>query len=163
MVDIHNTKEYVISLLSGIPDPEIPVVSIIEMGMVNDVRFVNEQCEVVLTPTYMGCPAMKMIEDDIKATLKLNGIRDVVVSLSYQPAWTTDWITDDAREKLRKYGIAPPQHTSCRKATAVAEVVVCPRCGTTITQLISRYGSTACKALYKCLSCKEPFEYFKCF
>jgi ring-1,2-phenylacetyl-CoA epoxidase subunit PaaD len=153
-------------VLESIPDPEIPVVSIRELGIL---REINERqdggLEVVITPTYSGCPAMGQIEDDVRAALAANDIEASVV-MRLAPAWTTDWITPAARERLREFGIAPPQpaqHSnvvllSHRKPAAQAP---CPHCGSANTTETSHFGSTACKALYKCLDCLEPFDYFK--
>lgn len=164
MVTKKFTREDIFKLLSFIPDPEIPVVSIKEMGMLRDVILSDEGCEVIITPTYTGCPAMGMIEDDIKRTLSENGVPSVKVKLVYAPAWTTDWMSLEAKDKMRKYGIAPPMSSACTKLTAYGkhEFIKCPLCNSTNTELISMFGSTACKALYKCEHCKEPFEYFKC-
>lgn len=148
-------------LLSEIADPEIPVVSIREIGMLRDVKIDGNTCEVIITPTYTGCPAMGIIEADIKALLDSKGIPSTV-KLVYNPAWTTDWITDEAKAKMRKYGIAPPEHSSCGNISVAEQHIACPQCNSTDTEVISRFGATACKALYKCNSCKEPFEYFKC-
>jgi ring-1,2-phenylacetyl-CoA epoxidase subunit PaaD len=156
------TKEYILQLLSVIPDPEIPVVSIYEMGMLRDAIVQDNGCEIILTPTYTGCPAMGIIEQDIKMTLQAHGISPVTVRLVYNPAWTTDWMTDIAKEKLRRYGIAPPLHSSCTLDTFAHNIVACPHCLSEDTVLVSRFGSTACKALYQCNDCREPFEYFKC-
>lgn len=161
MVEEVFSKEDILELLSEIADPEIPVVSIREIGMLRDVHMTGEGCEVIITPTYTGCPAMGIIEADIKALLDSKGIKSTV-KLVYQPAWTTDWITYEAREKMRGYGIAPPEHSSCGNITKAEEHITCPQCGAKDTEVISRFGSTACKALYKCNTCKEPFEYFKC-
>ena len=149
-------------ILSVIPDPEIPVVSISEMGMLRDVLINDKGYEIIITPTYSGCPAMGMIEMDIKATLERSGVFPITVKLVQDPAWTTDWMSDAAREKLSKYGIAPPLHSSCIADEFAHNVIQCPRCKSPDTVLLSRFGSTACKSLYKCNSCKEPFEYFKC-
>lgn len=158
------TKEDIFNILSTIPDPEIPVVNIQEMGMLRDVILTDKSCEIIITPTYTGCPAMGMIEDDIKKVLTEKGVSNIKVKLVYAPAWTTDWMSNAAKEKMRKYGIAPPLSSSCNKLHAFGktELVKCPHCNSTQTELISMFGSTACKALYKCESCKEPFEYFKC-
>jgi len=161
MVDVQYTKEEIFDLLSAIADPEIPVVSIAEIGMLRDVCITEDGCEVIITPTYTGCPAMGIIEADIKALLDSKGIKSNV-KLSYTPAWTTDWISDVAKEKMRKYGIAPPEHSSCGNIVVAEEHIACPQCSSTNTEVISRYGATACKALYRCNDCKEPFEYFKC-
>lgn len=160
MVGTVHTREDILELLSQIADPEIPVVTIQEIGMLQDVRMRETGCEVIITPTYTGCPAMGIIEADIKALLDKHGIK-ATVKLVYQPAWTTDNITDAAKEKMKKYGIAPPVHSGCDVAHAEAHIT-CPQCGSNHTVQISRFGSTACKALYKCNDCKEPFEYFKC-
>lgn len=156
------TKAEIFELLTAIADPEIPVVTIREMGMLRDVHVTDKGVEVIITPTYTGCPAMGIIEADIKALLETNGIAPVTVSMVYDPAWTTDWMTEEAKEKMRRYGIAPPGHTSCGNIVAAEKEIACPRCGSGHTEVISRFGATACKALYKCNDCKEPFEYFKC-
>lgn len=158
------SQEQIFKLLSEIPDPEIPVINIIELGILREVKFVDEVCVVVITPTYTGCPAMKVIEDDIKIKLKEIGIDKVKVELVLTPAWTTDWISDLAKEKLRAYGIAPPDHSSVDKKVLLGKArdLKCPLCGSIHTEMISQFGSTACKALYRCLDCKEPFDYFKC-
>lgn len=161
MVVADKTKEDILQLLSQIADPEIPVVTIQEIGMLRDVHISDDGIEVIITPTYTGCPAMGIIEADVKALLHEHGY-DATVKLVYDPAWTTDWITDVAKEKMRKYGIAPPAHSSCGDITVAESEVACPQCGSKNTEVVSRFGATACKALYKCNSCKEPFEYFKC-
>jgi ring-1,2-phenylacetyl-CoA epoxidase subunit PaaD len=138
-------------LMGQIPDPEIPVISIVELGVVRDVKQLNSNIEVDITPTYSGCPAMTVIRDEIGNTLKNNGFLNVNIKTVYSPAWTTDWMTVEAKQKLKDYGIAPPDKT-----------VLCPRCGSVQTALISQFGSTPCKALYRCTECKEPFDYFKC-
>jgi ring-1,2-phenylacetyl-CoA epoxidase subunit PaaD len=158
------TEQDIFRILSSIPDPEIPVISIEELGVLRSVRWENDELLVDITPTYSGCPAMKMIEQDILALLKEKGIEKVKVNLQYAPAWTTDWITDEAKEKLRKYGIAPPEKSTFDKSalTGKPKHLACPRCGSEHVEMVSQFGSTACKALYKCLDCKEPFDYFKC-
>ena len=157
------TKEDILFILAGIVDPEIPVVTIEEMGMLRDVILTEDLCEVIITPTYTGCPAMGIIEHDIIDLLIQNGLPNVKVTTSYSPAWTTDWMSDPTKEKLRNYGIAAPVHSSCSnwlnpKSTSIS----CPRCNSTHTTMISQFGSTACKALYKCEDCKETFDLFKC-
>lgn len=149
------TKEHILSLLSKIPDPEIPVINIKDLGVLRDVIVTENEVEVVITPTYSGCPAMKQIEQDIISTLKEHGITNAKIKMVYHPAWTTDWMNDEAKEKLRQYGIAPP-------VPRTKLPIRCPRCNSKNTELVSQFGSTACKALYKCLDCKEPFDYFKC-
>lgn len=158
------TEEYIFTLLSEIADPEIPVINIAELGILREVKWENNLCTVVITPTYSGCPAMKMIEDDIRTKLKQIGIDQVKVNLVYTPAWTTDWINDAAKEKLRVYGIAPPEHTSFDKGLLMGKKkhLKCPQCNSEDVEMISQFGSTACKALYRCNACKEPFDYFKC-
>jgi len=138
-------------LLNTVPDPEIPVISVVELGVVRDVTFSNNNYIISITPTYSGCPAVKAFQDDIKTCLKENDISNFELKIVYSPAWTTDWMTDETKEKLRKYGIAPPSDT-----------VICPQCNSEKTTLISDFGATACKALYKCSDCLEPFEFFKC-
>ncbi len=158
------TEKKIFEILSDIPDPEIPVINIIELGILRNVKIENDTYIITITPTYTGCPAMKVIEDDIKLKLKKTGIEKVKIELVYSPAWTTDWITEEAKEKLRKYGIAPPLHSTIDKGILIGKpkVLKCPQCNSQNTEMISQFGSTACKALYKCLDCKEPFDYFKC-
>lgn len=157
-------EERVMGLLASIPDPEIPVINIIELGIIRGVEFAGEQVEVTITPTYTGCPAMDMIESDIKKLLVEQGYKSPIVKTSISPAWTTDWITPEAREKLRDYGIAPPEHSSSDKRILMGEEVdvSCPHCKSDDTLLVSQFGSTPCKAQYKCNTCQEPFDYFKC-
>jgi ring-1,2-phenylacetyl-CoA epoxidase subunit PaaD len=145
-------------LISQIPDPEIPVITIEELGILRDINIVQDQVIVSITPTYSGCPAMKVIENEILSALKEHGIKGKV-KLVFSPVWTTDWLSDSAKEKLRLYGIAPPEKTSTK---LYDRIVKCPRCGSVETLLVSAFGSTACKAIYKCKSCLEPFDEFKC-
>jgi ring-1,2-phenylacetyl-CoA epoxidase subunit PaaD len=158
------TAEHIKQLLSEIPDPEIPAISIVDLGILRDVNWKGDVCNIVITPTYSGCPAMKVIEGNIQDKLHTAGIKNIHIELTYTPAWTTDWISDTAKEKLRAYGIAPPQHSSVDKAVLLGKKrhLPCPLCGSKNTELISQFGSTACKALYRCKDCKEPFDYFKC-
>jgi ring-1,2-phenylacetyl-CoA epoxidase subunit PaaD len=159
--------ERVWATLEHLTDPEIPVVTLRELGILRDVTETPDGVEVIITPTYTGCPAMGQIEDDVKASLLQAGIPARVVT-RLAPAWTTDWMSDEAKEKLRVYGIAPP-HTTRPDVNVVKfmrhrpapDEVACPRCGSTHTVVSSQFGSTACKALYKCLDCQEPFDYFK--
>ncbi|WP_287066366.1 MULTISPECIES: 1,2-phenylacetyl-CoA epoxidase subunit PaaD [Ramlibacter] len=154
------------ALLEAVPDPEIPVVSIRELGILREIREADDVLEVVITPTYNGCPAMSQIEDDVKAALATAGLGARVLT-QLAPAWTTDWITPAAREKLRAYGIAPPVSSAGAHALQFArrkpggDAVPCPRCGSSNTTETSHFGSTACKALFKCLDCREPFDHFK--
>lgn len=147
-------------LLSQIPDPEVPVLSITDLGMVRSVASQGDGWVIGFTPTYSGCPATDHLLGAIRATMSEHGYTPLHIVLQLDPAWTTDWMSDDARERLRQYGISPPQAHACH--TAVPEAVTCPRCGSTHSSLISEFGSTACKALYRCESCREPFDYFKC-
>lgn len=159
------SKEHILSLLSEIPDPEIPVITIVELGVIRDIQVINDTTiELKITPTYSGCPAMKQIEDDVRKKLTEHGFTSITINTVFSPPWTTDWITPEAKEKLRKYGIAPPETTTEDKSwlTGKTKSIACPRCKSTNTKLISQFGSTACKALYQCNDCLEPFDYFKC-
>jgi ring-1,2-phenylacetyl-CoA epoxidase subunit PaaD len=156
-------KEAVFKLLERVKDPEIPVLSITEMGIVRDVLLEDDSCTVVITPTYSGCPAMMRIESDIKEHLEHHGFDNVAIKTVYSPVWTTDWMNDETKEKLRKYGIAPPTPSSYLRALGgESPDIPCPRCNSIDTSLISLFGSTPCKSMYKCDSCLEPFEHFKC-
>lgn len=150
-------------ILHGIPDPEIPVLSIVDLGIVRDVAWREGQLLVGITPTYSGCPATEMIQGQVRRQLAQAGYPDARVVLVLSPAWTTDWLSEAGREKLRQYGIAPP---ACGGETGAlagpARQVCCPRCGDARTECVSRFGSTPCKAQYRCLACLEPFDYFKC-
>lgn len=148
------------ALLSEIPDPEVPVLTITDLGMVRSVAPRGEGWVIGFTPTYSGCPATEHLLGEIRAAMARHGYTPVHIVLQLDPPWTTDWINQDARERLRQYGISPPQGHACH-ADMPAEVS-CPRCGRTHTSLLSEFGSTACKALYRCDSCREPFDYFKC-
>ncbi|MBV1927439.1 MAG: phenylacetate-CoA oxygenase subunit PaaJ [Rhodobacteraceae bacterium] len=150
--------------LDQVCDPEIPVLTIRDIGILRDVKQDEDgTIEVIITPTYSGCPAMGMIAIEVELALAKAGIDAHRVSLRHSPAWTTDWIPEDAREKLRAYGIAPPKKGSnSKRALFSNEVIACPKCGSSETERISEFGSTACKALYRCKSCLEPFDYFKC-
>jgi len=163
-----NSLQAIWDALDAVPDPEIPVVSIRELGIVRDVRQTSTGVEIIITPTYSGCPAMGQIEDDIRTALAQQQI-SARISIQLAPAWTTDWISAATKEKLRSYGIAPPHTTApgsdkvIRFAPhkAAVDAVACPQCGSVNTTETSHFGSTACKALYKCLDCLEPFDYFK--
>jgi len=152
------------SQISSIPDPEIPVITIAELGILREVKEEHGKIMVTITPTYSGCPAMKAIENEIAGVLRNNSIEDFEIRYTYSPAWTTDWLNDAAKEKLRVYGIAPPEKTSSDKNVLFLhqKIKSCPRCKSTDTEMISAFGSTACKALYRCKNCGEPFDYFKC-
>ena len=150
-------------LLEQVSDPEIPVLSVIDLGVVRSVSLEKGTCSIKITPTYSGCPAMKTIEEDIILKLKENHIENVKVDLVLSPAWSTDWISEHGRIKLREYGIAPPEN-EVDKSVLFAEppVVPCPLCGSKNTRMVSLFGSTACKSQYQCNECLEPFDYFKC-
>jgi ring-1,2-phenylacetyl-CoA epoxidase subunit PaaD len=147
---------------ASVVDPEIPVLTISDLGVLRDVRVADGRVEVAITPTYSGCPAMNMIAVEIELALERAGIRNSNVRTVLSPAWTTDWMSDDGRRKLREYGIAPPQAASSRRALFGVQQVECPQCGSADTELLSEFGSTSCKALWRCKSCREPFDYFKC-
>ena len=156
------SREQVLEWLADVPDPEIPVVSIMDLGIVRDVQC-NGHVVVSLAPTYSGCPATEAIEANVIAALQERGIVDVAIKRVLSPPWTTDWISAAGCEKLREYGIAPPaQGASKRDLLGAEQVVPCPRCASQETELVSEFGSTACKASYRCTDCLEPFEYFKC-
>jgi ring-1,2-phenylacetyl-CoA epoxidase subunit PaaD len=147
---------------AGVVDPEIPVLTIADLGVLRSVD-VNDGCvEVAITPTYSGCPAMNMITLEIELALEREGIRPSRVHTVLSPAWTTDWMSADGRRKLKEYGIAPPQAGSGRRALFGVEQVACPQCGSIDTEVLSEFGSTSCKALWRCRACREPFDYFKC-
>ncbi len=152
-------------LLAEVCDPEVPVLSVIDLGIIRDVRVVNGRAEIVITPTYSGCPAMDMIRTSIRMSLLEHGFKDVRIETVLSPAWTTDWMSEAGKEKLKAYGIAAPLPSQqvCRPALFHREEAIeCPRCHSYHTTMISEFGSTACKALYRCEDCREPFDYFKC-
>lgn len=150
-------------ILASVSDPEIPVLSIMDMGVVRSAEMKNGVAEITITPTYSGCPAMDVIGDDIKKALKENGIESKV-ELVLAPAWTTDWITEKGRKALEDYGIAAPLEAEADIDALLGnkKIVKCPQCGSTNTRLISQFASTACKAMFQCSACQEPFDYFKC-
>ena len=157
------TTEEVWEILEEVCDPEIPVLSILDLGIVRAVNSTDEGLEVVITPTYSGCPAMNVIEINIKALLQEKGFDSVKVTTVLSPAWTTDWMTENGKKKLLAYGIAPPVGSVDKNDLFEQDKVVpCPQCHSTNTSMISQFGSTACKSLYRCLDCLEPFDYFKC-
>ena len=147
---------------SRVVDPEIPVLTIADLGVLRDVAVMDGHVEVAITPAYSGCPAMNMITLEIELALEREGIRDSKVRTVLSPAWTTDWMSDDGRRKLKEYGIAPPQSGSGRRALFGELEVACPQCESVETEVLSEFGSTSCKALWRCKSCREPFDYFKC-
>lgn len=157
------TKENIVEYLKEVLDPEVPVLNIVELGIVRDV-ILEDKITVVITPTYSGCPAMKVIEDDIRSKFKEKGIPEISIKTILSPAWTTDWIDEEAKIKLREYGIAPPEGSADKSFLFESgpKTVHCPHCNSADTQLKSQFGSTACKSLYFCNQCSEPFDYFKC-
>lgn len=157
------TREHIQHLLENVTDPEIPVLSIMDMGIVRDIAISEAGIRIKITPTYSGCPAMDMIATEIKYTLEQAGYPTEVI-LVLSPAWTTDWITENGRKKLEAYGIAAPLEETADKQALLGkkQIVKCTNCGSMQTELVSPFGSTACKALFRCLDCLEPFDYFKC-
>ncbi len=149
-------------ILEQVTDPEVPVLTITDLGIVRDVKLNGNEVEVIITPTYTGCPAMDMIAMNIKLALIENGYHKIKITSVLAPAWTTDWMSEDGKRKLKEYGIAPPQSESGRFQRPESFHVTCPQCNSNNTKCISEFGSTACKALYQCNDCKEPFDYFKC-
>ncbi len=163
-VDSSITSAQVMRWLHEVPDPEIPVISVVDLGIVRGVSFEGEACVVTITPTYSGCPAMREIEQDVISVLQGRGLRDVRVEMTLSPAWTTDWMSERGKEALKTYGIAPPMEQAVDVSGIMRRreaAVPCPQCDSPNTRLVSRFGSTACKALYRCQSCGEPFDYFK--
>ena len=143
-------------------DPEVPVLTIADLGVLRDVRVENGRIEVIITPTYSGCPAMNMIAAEIGLALSRAGLGEARVTTVLSPAWTTDWMSEEGRRKLKDYGITPPEKSAGRGTLFGVERIACPRCGSTDTARLSEFGSTACKALWRCNGCREPFDYFKC-
>lgn len=158
------SPDEVYGVLNSVMDPEVPVISVVELGIVRDVAIQNDAVTITITPTYSGCPAMREIEADIRTALVAHGVHDVSVKLVLSPAWTTDWIGPEAREKLRAYGIAPPGRAEPQgliTLTRARVAVPCPFCRSNDTRLQSEFGSTACKAIHVCNSCRQPFDEFK--
>lgn len=149
----HITFNDLWKLMEQIPDPEIPVLSITDLGIVRDIRRSDDRFEVVITPTYSGCPAMDMIGMHIRKKLDEAGLENATIKQRLSPAWTTDWMSKEAKDKLKAFGIAPPNP---------GKDIACPKCNSENIELVSRFGSTPCKALYRCLDCREPFDHFKC-
>jgi ring-1,2-phenylacetyl-CoA epoxidase subunit PaaD len=158
------SRDEVFAVLETVKDPEVPVISVVELGIVRDAEVTDGHVTVTITPTYSGCPAMREIEDDVRAALLAAGAREVTVNMVFAPAWTTDWIGAEAREKLRAYGIAPPgraEQGGLISLTRRRAPVPCPFCGSSDTRLQSEFGSTACKAIHTCNACRQPFDEFK--
>ncbi len=150
-------KQKILSILQHVADPEVPVLSVLDLGIVRDIKISDNETEIVITPTYSGCPAMDMISMNIRLALIENGYKNIKITSVLSPAWTTDWMSEEGKKKLKEYGIAPPLYSSSKET-----IIECPQCHSQHTKLISQFGSTACKALYQCNDCKEPFDYFKC-
>ena len=148
--------------VSRVVDPEIPVLTIADLGVLREITLTDGGIEVAITPTYSGCPAMNMIALEIELALEREGFCKSKIRTVLSPAWTTDWMSEDGRRKLKEYGIAPPLPGSSRRALFGMQAVACPQCGSDNTELLSEFGSTSCKALWRCKSCREPFDYFKC-
>lgn len=154
-------------ILATVYDPELPVLSVVDLGIVRNVQVTSDEgeLEITITPTYTGCPAMDVISMNIQAALAAAGFKGIVVKQVLSPAWTTDWMTENGKNKLMAYGIAPPQYSQAvctPDSFREEEAIQCPLCRSYNTRMVSRFGSTACKALYQCNDCKEPFDYFKC-
>lgn len=160
---IEQTTTKIWHVLDSVSDPEIAILSVIDLGIVRKIKIGNDDnLEVIITPTYSGCPAMDVIGTDIRKALTMNGFDKIKITYQLSPAWTTDWMTEQGKEKLRMYGIAPPLSKSFDKDYLETLKVQCPHCHSTNTKLVSQFGSTACKAFYQCEDCREPFDYFKC-
>lgn len=156
---MNQTKEEILKLLEEVYDPEIPVLNIVEMGIVRNVNESDNGYEIEITPTYSGCPAMKTIEDEILDLLHSEGVEKAKIKKVYSPPWTTDWMSEETKLKLREYGIAPPGGSA---EEFILKKITCPFCKSTNTKLTSEFGSTSCKSLHYCNECSQPFEHFKC-
>ena len=160
------SRDEIYTILNTVMDPEVPVISVVELGIIRDVVVTGRAVHVTVTPTYSGCPAMREIEADIRSALLAQGMRDVTIATVFAPAWTTDWIGAAAREKMRAYGIAPPGRAESQGLITLSRrrpSAQCPFCGSADTRLQSEFGSTACKAIHVCNSCRQPFDEFKAF
>lgn len=157
------TEEHIWQILEEVPDPEVPVLNLLDLGIIRDVKFNENEIEIVVTPTYSGCPATSMINMAIKMKLIEKGFNNIRLTNRLSPAWTTDWMTEEGKQKLKAYRIAPPVYSKNNdELFSKTDEVECPLCGSKHTHLVSQFGSTACKALYQCDDCREPFDYFKC-
>lgn len=164
MVKSEYEKNIIYTYLEEVKDPEIPVLSVLDLGIVREINISDNELEIKITPTFSGCPAMDVIRIEIQTTLASHGYKNVKVTQVLSPAWTTDWMSEEGKRKLKEYGIAPPnpkQQVCNQELFMHAEAVQCPRCDSYHTHRVSEFGSTPCKALYVCDNCKEPFEYFK--
>ncbi len=158
MISHEVNKKAIYAYLEEIKDPEVPVLSIIDLGIVRDVKMNGDEVEIIITSTYTGCPAMDMIVSAIRIELATLGFKKVKITTALSPPWTTDWMSEEGKRKLQEYGIAPPD----KRFSIPKDGVECPQCHSENTRLVSEFGSTACKALFQCNDCKEPFDYFKC-
>jgi len=158
------TEQEILEILKDVKDPEVPVLSVLDLGIIRSVNIEDDKINIVITPTYSGCPAMDVIAMDIRLKLIEKGYRDVFIEHQLSPAWTTDWMSEEGKRKLKAFGIAPPnpKQQFCSSEMFRQEAVQCPHCNSYHSELISQFGSTACKAMYRCLDCKEAFDYFKC-
>jgi ring-1,2-phenylacetyl-CoA epoxidase subunit PaaD len=157
-------EQHIWNILEDVKDPEVPVLSVVDLGIVRSVKTSDDKIDIVITPTYSGCPAMDVINMDIRLKLIEKGFRNITIQQQLSPAWTTDWMSEEGQKKLKAFGIAPPnpKQQFCTSDMFQQEAVQCPRCNSWHTQLISQFASTACKSMYRCLDCKEAFDYFKC-
>jgi ring-1,2-phenylacetyl-CoA epoxidase subunit PaaD len=155
-------KTQIYKILANVCDPEVPVLSILDLGIVRDILLHEKEIEIIITPTYSGCPAMNMIAMNIRIEMATHGFENVKIKEILSPAWTTDWMSEDGKRKLKEYGIAPPQYRVEDLGLRVERDIPCPLCDSTNTELLSEFGSTSCKALHRCKDCLEPFDYFKC-
>lgn len=160
------TEDKIYEWLTDVKDPEVPVLSVLDLGIVRKVTVTDSEApavHVTITPTYSGCPAMDVISVSIRMALLGHGVKNITIDMQLSPAWTTDWMTEEGKRKLKEYGIAPPNRKAFTSLGLFEEDdIACPRCGSVHTALVSQYGPTSCKALYRCEDCKEPFEHFKC-
>jgi ring-1,2-phenylacetyl-CoA epoxidase subunit PaaD len=162
LLDDTRLREEAWRIAAEVVDPEVPVLTIADLGVLRDVRVEDGRIEVIITPTYSGCPAMNAIAMEIEVALARAGLGAARVTTVLSPAWTTDWMSREGRRKLKEYGIAPPEKAGGRGALFGVAPIACPRCGSKDTTRLSEFGSTACKALWRCNACREPFDYFKC-
>ena len=160
-MDREQTLQRIWKALNDVPDPEIPVVSLVEMGIVRDVTLLPNSVEVTMTPTFSGCPALKVMENDIAAKLHEIGIENVTICTTLSPPWTTDWISDEARAKLKSFGLAPPAKHGGNIEITFFDPIACPYCDSTNTTIKNSFGSTLCRAIHYCNNCQQPFEQFK--
>lgn len=158
------SEEQVYKILERVTDPEIPVLTVLDLGIIRKVEKIEGKWQITITPTYSACPAMNVIAMNIRMEMAAEGFQNVNIKEVLSPAWTTDWMTESGKQKLKAYGIAPPAEGTINTGRLFAEAkpVECPQCGSKATEMVSQFGSTACKAMFKCLDCLEPFDYFKC-